>query len=62
MGIFGIKAPRRDQLAKDRIAEHLEHVTRNVIEVILILAKPIQDVAVLSAFSPIDKPHLSGPI
>ncbi|WP_417794781.1 hypothetical protein [Terasakiella pusilla] len=34
---------------KERIAEHLENVTRNVIEVILILAKPTKDVAVLSA-------------
>lgn len=49
MGVFGIKAPRRDQLSKDRIAERLENVTRNVVEVILILAKPIKDVAVLSA-------------
>ena len=49
MGIFGIKAPRRDQLAKDRIAERSENVTQNVIEVILNLAIPIKDVAVLSA-------------
>ncbi len=34
---------------KDRIAERSENVTRNVIEVILILAKPTEDVAVLSA-------------
>ncbi|WHQ85228.1 hypothetical protein [Tritonibacter mobilis] len=34
---------------KERIAEHLENVTRNVIKVILNLAKPTKNVAVLSA-------------
>ncbi len=57
MGIFGIKAPLRDPFVKDHIAEHSENVTRNVIEVILILAKPTKDVAVLSALGTQEKVH-----